>query len=198
MRNTLFIFACALLTGCTAAYESAQPSRSASDRPDVLQVAKIYRTLRSMTEKPVFVDPGLAARCSPATQAQVDAARKISGPHAQTAVSIFMNDLAADTFGKTKPIYPVGSIIVKEKKALGYSASDGVGGMIKRSPGYDSAHGDWEYFYFADANKVESGKMKSCIECHIGAAGKDYVFGGWAGRGYQMPQATQRFRRSAQ
>jgi len=52
--------------------------------------------------------------------------------------------------------------------------------MIKRRPGYDPAHGDWEYFYFEDANKVESGKMNSCIQCHSGAADKDYVFGGWA------------------
>jgi hypothetical protein len=113
----------------------------------------------------------------------------VSGPHAQTAISIFMNEVAAEAFGKPNTTYPVGSVIVKEKKALGYlsstqpgekaKANDGVGGMIKRPPGYDAAHGDWEYFYFEDANKVESGKMNSCIQCHRGAAGTDYVFGDW-------------------
>jgi len=146
-----------------------------------------------MTKEPVFVDPGLAMLCRGATQTEVEAARKVSGPHAHTAVSIFMNDVAANTFGKQNTAYPVGSIIVKEKKALGYWSTtqpremtkdvDGVGGMVKRSPGYDLAHGDWEYFYFEDANKIESGKMNSCVQCHSAAAGKDYVFGGWAGGG---------------
>jgi hypothetical protein len=82
---------------------------------------------------------------------------------------------------------------VKEKKALGYrsttqpqqmaKANDGVGGMIKRGAGYDSAHGDWEYFYFEDARKIESGRISSCVQCHTGAANKDYVFGGWASGG---------------
>ncbi len=193
MRNTLYILACIWLVGCTPADDVAEPSHTASEQPDVRQVAATYRTLRSMTKEPVFVDPGLAMLCRGATQAEVEAARKTSGPHAHTAISIFMNDVAASTFGKANATYPVGSIIVKEKKALGYwsttqpremaKANDGVGGMIKRTPGYDSAHGDWEYFYFEDPNKIESGKMNSCVQCHSGAAGKDYVFGGWAGGG---------------
>ena len=190
MRITPYILACFWLAGCTPTDEITKPSHTASGQPDVGQVAATYRTLRAMTKEPVFVDPGLAMLCRGATQAEVESARKISGPHAHTAVSIFMNDVAADAFGMTNAKYPVGSIIVKEKKALGYwsttqpeemaKANDGVGGMIKRPPGYDPAHGDWEYFYFEDANKVESGKMNSCIQCHSGAADKDYVFGGWA------------------
>ena len=104
-----------------------------------------------------------------------------------------MNDAASATFGRPNTIYPVGSIIVKEKKASAYrsatqpqrwtAANDGVGGMIKRPPGYDPTHGDWEYFYFEDASKIEHGKMTSCIQCHSGASSKDYVFGGWSGGG---------------
>jgi len=193
MRNTLFILACVWLIGCTPSDEVPPPSHATSDQPDVSQIAATYRTLRSMTKEPVFVDPGLAMLCRGASQAEVEAARKASGPHAHTAVSIFMNDGAASAFGKPNATYPVGSIIVKEKKALEYRSAtqpgewskpnDGVGGMIKRPSGYDPAHGDWEYFYFEDATKVESGKMNSCIQCHDGAAGKDYVFGGWAGGG---------------
>jgi len=193
MRATLYILACVWLAGCAPADEVAKPPHTASDQPDVQKIAATYRTLRAMTKEPVFVDPGLAMLCRGASQTEVEAARKVSGPHAHTAVSIFMNDNAAGAFGKPNATYPVGSIIVKEKEALGYQsttqprerakANDGVGGMIKRPPGYDPAHGDWEYFYFEDANKVESGKMNSCIQYHSGAAGKDYVFGGWAGGG---------------
>jgi hypothetical protein len=146
-----------------------------------------------MTREPVLVDPGLAMLCAPVTAGQADAARKASGPHAQTAISIFMNDLAAGAFGKPDAAYAVGSVIVKEKKARGSRpatrprdlgrANDGVGvgGMIKRPAGYDAAHGDWEYFYFEDPAKIESGRISSCVQCHSGAAGKDYVFGDWAG-----------------
>jgi hypothetical protein len=142
-----------------------------------------------MTPDPVYVNPQLAAACRNVSQEEVEAARKVFGPHADTLVSIYMNDLAADTFSKTNPVYPVGSIIVKEKKAMGYwsttqrttvEGSDGVGGMIKRPAGYDPDHGDWEYFYFEDPAKIESGRITSCIQCHSGAADRDYVFGTWA------------------
>jgi hypothetical protein len=54
--------------------------------------------------------------------------------------------------------------------------------MVKRAPGFDSAQGDWEYFYFDDPSKIESGRMASCIECHRTAKQTDYVFGLWANR----------------
>ena len=84
---------------------------------------------------------------------------------------------------------PVGSVIVKEKEGQGYyfegtartaKTRDGVGGMVKRPPGYDPAHGDWEYFYFEDPSKIESGKISSCVQCHAGASKTDYVFGDWS------------------
>jgi hypothetical protein len=206
VRRNLLILTSLCLFGCTRTDEPADPPPPATDQPDVRQIAATYHTLRPMTKEPVFVDPGLAMLCRGATQAEVEAARKVSGPHAHTAVTIFMNDLAANSFGKPNVTYPVGSIIVKEKKALGYwsttqpremtTANDGVGGMIKRPPGYDPAHGDWEYFYFEDPNKVESGKMNSCIQCHTGAARKDHVFGNWAAGGHYTPQRTDPAQRS--
>jgi hypothetical protein len=57
---------------------------------------------------------------------------------------------------------------------------NGVGGMVKRHKGYDPANGDWEYFYFEDASKIESGRISSCIQCHSRASDRDYVFGDWA------------------
>jgi hypothetical protein len=104
---------------------------------------------------------------------------------------IYMNDLASGEFRKWAQPYPVGSIIVKEKKWLGnevfgkYETAarrDGVGGMIKREPGYDPQHGDWEFFYFEEPAKIQSGKIQSCVACHAGAAGTDHVFGSWAKR----------------
>jgi hypothetical protein len=156
--------------------------------PRVADIARDYKRLQSMTKEPVYVDPGLAMLCRGVTQREVEEARKKSGPHAHTAVLIYMDELAADAFRRKSTAYPVGSVIVKEKTGLGYDseaqervkAHDGIGGMINRPPGFDPAHGDWEYFYFEDSSKVESGKISSCVECHGGASTRDHVFGGWA------------------
>ena len=57
--------------------------------------------------------------------------------------------------------------------------SNGVGGMIKRAPGYDPAHGDWEYFYFEKPEKIERGRIATCVKCHAYAHTTDHVYGTW-------------------
>lgn len=164
-------------------------SVSASGEPSVSQVVATYRSLKGMTKEPVLVDRALAMSCRGATEAEVVESRKKSGPHAHTAVMIYMNELAAGVFEKAGAEYPVGAVIVKEKRGMNYWSStqpqarkvhDGVGGMIKRPEGFDPAHGDWEYFYFEDPSRVESGRISSCVQCHSGAVNSDYVFGDWA------------------
>ncbi len=98
-----------------------------------------------------------------------------------------MNNLAADAFSLSANRYPVGAVIVKQKLVHGYrdkdgkpvNAANGVGGMVKRPPGYDPKHGDWEYFYFQDSSKVQSGRISSCVQCHDAAKDRDYMFGTW-------------------
>ena len=175
---------------------SASPAPSVTEAPpgaavapdDIERIAASYGSLRSMTSEPVLVDADLARLCTVATQAALDAARERSGPHALSAVRIYMSDAAAKEFVEINPRYPVGSVIVKEKvrwgaadDAGGNPPRNGVGGMIKRAPGYDPAHGDWEYFYFEEAAKIERGRIESCIRCHRRAADTDHVFGDWAG-----------------
>jgi hypothetical protein len=190
MRFAPSIFVCLFIVGCNPPDRSDKTSFASSELPDTREVARTYQSLRKMTPERVYVNPELAMLCRGATLADVESARKTFGPHANTAVNIYMNDLAAGVFGTPNPIYPVGSIIVKEKMEQGYwsttqpgtmtTPNDGVGGMIKRSPGFDPTHGNWEYFYFEDPAKVETGKMASCIQCHSSAAGEDYIFGTWA------------------
>jgi hypothetical protein len=170
-----------LFTGCEPSGTAAKST--ASSPADVKALAANYRTLRSMTKEPVEVDADLAMMCRGIEQRDVEAQRKIAGPHAMTAVSIFMNASAAETFGSAVPNYPLGSVIVKEKVARYANVTkghDGVGGMIKRAAGFDPENGDWEYFYFEDANRIESGSLRSCVDCHSGASKTDHVFGSWA------------------
>ena len=190
MRIAPGILTCAALAGCAGPGGTPKPPSAAPERPDARQVAATYRSLRPMTSEPVLVDPGLAMLCRGVTVADVRKAREASGPHAHAAVRIYMNDAAAGAFGKPDTRYPVGSVIVKEKRAQPYLSAiepsgakrdhDGVGGMIKRAPGYDPDHGDWEYLYFEDPARIECGRIASCIDCHSGAAAADYVFGHWA------------------
>lgn len=168
---------------------------SVPEGPAVEEVARNYSKLDVLTREPVLVDPQLAELCVGIWQQHVDDARKRSGPHAHTSIRIYMNEAGSTAFRNSVTKFPVGSVIVKEKQGLEYNSaetpssqeaaktSNGVGGMIKRHPGYDSAHGDWEYFYFQDPSKIEHGKLASCIECHRGASASDFVFGGWANRG---------------
>jgi hypothetical protein len=55
----------------------------------------------------------------------------------------------------------------------------GIGGMIKRAPGFDSKNGDWEYFYSGKTAGFSIGRLQNCAECHAGAKTTDYVFCGW-------------------
>jgi hypothetical protein len=99
-----------------------------------------------------------------------------------------MNEPGARAFAERKRIYPEGSVVVKEKHFHEYQGpngrdaggGDGVGGMIKRAAGFDPKHGDWEYFYFADPKRIESGRIASCVQCHAAAGETDHVFGTWA------------------
>jgi hypothetical protein len=123
------------------------------------------------------------------TPYDVKQAEKSHGPHAYAHIQIYMNPSAATAFEQHKGAYPPGAAIIKEKAFGGYQEDfsstaprpkEGVGGMIKRAPGYDPAHGDWEYFYCEYPAKIETGKISSCVSCHAGAATTDYVFGSWA------------------
>jgi hypothetical protein len=199
---TLLVVALTCVVGCNRSGETvvgatAPPATTRASAPGTSAeaVARDYAKLTLVTPKAVLVNPEMAMYCRGVSQADVERARKTQGPHAHTRIRIFMNAGAAEAFelrrkdeSPSPAVYPVGSIVVKEKKGesiyggqAGRSKThDGVGGMIKREKGYDPEYGDWEYFYFEDPAKVESGRIASCVACHAGAATTDYVFGYWA------------------
>jgi Cytochrome P460 len=171
-------------TSATTAKVPVSPTETAILKAK--DVSRDYRQLRLMTKYPVSVDPALAGLCRGMTPGEIADARKRSGPHAISSINIFMNNVAVDAFQRSRTPYPVGSVIVKEK--CEYRDPVGVGGMIKRPPGYDPENGDWEYFYSEATSALESGKIGSCVECHRGASSRDYVFADWAN---QIPPAPR-------
>ena len=155
----------------------ANPTTLPTNRdPTAAEIAIGYTSLSLMTPEPVWVGAALTVACIGPTPQQEELSRKTYGVHDNNRINVFMNDRAAKIFQSSKHSYPVGSIIVKQKQFRG------VGGMIKRSPGFDPEHGDWEYFYFEDSQKIQSGKIASCVNCHAGAGETDHVFGGWASK----------------
>jgi hypothetical protein len=175
-----------IFAGCE---KSAAPETVGEpDSPRISELAVTYTNLVRMRD--VFVNPDLAGLCRGVSQEEVAAARTHFGPHANTSIRVFMNPPAADALKNNLIPYPVGSVIVKQKMSLGYQRSDGtavegepgVGGMVKRSPGYDPTHGDWEYFYVEGKSPLESGRLSTCVTCHSSARDRDHVFGTWKNR----------------
>jgi hypothetical protein len=104
---------------------------------------------------------------------------KTYGPHFKPSIVVRVNPEAIEDFKAMRPV-AVGTVVIKEK----YSEWDaskpphGFTAMIKREPGYDPDHGNWEY---ADVQlqlekKVARGKIASCIACHDGKKNEDYLF----------------------
>lgn len=150
-----------------------------------------YSSWKALTAQPIRVDRTIFLRCEP-PDASTTRMAKARGPHFKPAVKFFANPGAAEAIqaGAKSPL-PVGATIVKEKywnekdaKPTAYAA------MIKREPGFDAEHGDWEYLFveFPESGKkpvVTRGAIKSCVQCHSLAKEKDYVF-----RTYLTPPAA--------
>jgi hypothetical protein len=182
------IWACTiLLANLSQAWSQSSPPPVAE--VSVSDVAMAFTNYERITKNAVFVNPELAMLCRGVTQEDIDRARTKVGPHANARIVIYMNKPAAGAFAANTNEFPVGSVIVKQKADVTPLDKDGklrtrfpitgVGGMIKRPAGYDKEHGDWEYFYFEDAAKIENGRISTCVQCHAAARDKDYVFGTW-------------------
>jgi hypothetical protein len=131
-----------------------------------------YKDWPRVTEKPYQVKPALSMLCAPPPLATQN-----RGPHTDSAIVVRVNPVGLEYFKSRKPV-PVGTVVIKEKHTKGQTVA--VAAMLKRQPGYDPDHGDWEYAFEQlqpeAKRKVVRGKLSSCIECHEGAKGTDYLF----------------------
>lgn len=185
-RAASLVLLTALAWGC------ARPQPGTGSRPSVATIVADFTRYRRMTDGTVYVPPSVATLCrGPSARMFADAIVR-HGPHALSGIQIYMNDPAATAFAHGSRRYPVGSVIVKQKTLLPYwnpdgtpgrETGNGVGGMIKREPGYDPGHGDWEYFYIDNPARIDSGPMASCVRCHANAEATDHVFGDWRTKG---------------
>lgn len=141
-----------------------------------------WSTLRRMTDEPVEVDPVISTACWIPIREQGD-------PHVARPIHVYMNAAAAVAHEEQAVPYPVGAVIAKRKlgrDTIGAGDDgciepepDDVALMIKRAPGYDAAHGDWEYVWAEGERLVSAGPLASCVQCHHAARDSDYVKGDW-------------------
>ena len=83
--------------------------------------------------------------------------------------------------GETELPFPEGSIVLKDTYYIDRDGGRGrrwnITVMRKRAEGYDSENGDWEYVTAGPTKFIRlQGRAPLCIECHVYAEDRDYVF----------------------
>jgi hypothetical protein len=140
-------------------------------------VQTFYGGFTRLTHQPHRVAPVTAMLCTlnPSPEA-VELEKRKTGPHFRALVHLYANPAAIPTFSNSGAAFAVGSVIVKEKLGGKGSQVTGIGGMIKRAPGYDPENGDWEYFYYGKPGEFGSGRIDNCVACHRAAKATDHVY----------------------
>ncbi|MCE9545874.1 MAG: cytochrome P460 family protein [Planctomycetia bacterium] len=165
MRRTKFAFAFLTVALTTLAMGADAPSPVVNAE----NVWTFYREFKPTTKEPLVVLPFYSSVGCISTFYS-----SIPSSHAGL-IRIYSNPVGEKRLaGETKGPFPVGSVIVKEKLTQENKAV-GIGGMIKRAPGYDADNGDWEYFYVDKEAAFSTGKMTHCMNCHAQSKDNDYV-----------------------
>jgi hypothetical protein len=183
MARHLLISASLLLTALAGCQIDSDQSRRSKG-------TFAYSGWKSFSEEPINLAPDeLFMVCAPIGETPEELAKRIErerkrffGPHAPS-VRYFANESAWVHLREdgTGPL-PSGATIVKEKwlsNSDGLRALIAYAAMIKREPGYDPDRGDWEYVYVEltdDGERVQRGKLQTCIDCHARARPTDYLF----------------------
>lgn len=176
MKGWIAFVVCVVLASCRTPEPVVEASPAAPPVPlTVEELITSLGHLEEVSDGRVAVNPGLSALCRGPSTEEIAEARKEFGPHALAFIRVSMNERAASAFASGKS-YPVGSAVIKFKDA---AVSGGIGGMIKREPGYDEFGGDWEYFYAEHKGLLHRGQLETCRNCHMTTRSTDHVFGSW-------------------
>lgn len=103
-------------------------------------------------------------------------------PHEKGGVTytrIYANPLARLMIAMQKPVFPPGSIIVREKLLKEDDAApELVTAMIKREKGFSPKTNDWEFFVIdGKLSRIQKREtVGKCAECHAQASKTDLVF----------------------
>jgi hypothetical protein len=156
----------------TSALWAAEPLVVTKD-----SASTFYKNFPLLTPKPRFLSPQIFFSCVGPSKEVVAKEKARTGPHYNGSVLLYANPSAAAVVTANGAVFPEGAVIVKEKLGVDQKVA-AIGGMIKRSSGYDPDNGDWEFFYSIPGGEFTTGKLANCVDCHNGGT-RDHVFSLW-------------------
>lgn len=138
-----------------------------------------YRNWKKINSVPQLMPYRVAMSCAILTSPETGE-RLSSGPHAGVHFNVYVNSIGQKAMLEERsPVFPAGSVIVKEKLASKASIDPQLlTVMIKHEKGYNERSGDWEYMVTdGTGTKVQGrGMIENCQACHIGEKKTDYIF----------------------
>ena len=91
---------------------------------------------------------------------------------------VYVNDVGREAMASASTPFPVGSIIVREKRPRIDAQPELLAVMVKGARGFNRKAGDWE-FLVMDGNGStvkERQKFGGCQQCHASQRNVDFVF----------------------
>jgi hypothetical protein len=135
-----------------------------------------YKQWQRVNPKPQRVVSSLAMLCRSLTPQET--VLLASNPHKDKFVTVSVNSIGMPAMMHAKaPVFPQGTIIVKEKSATAGGPPELLTVMRKRETGYAPSDGDWQYLVLnGTATKVTAqGHLQTCQACHAQWRKTDYV-----------------------
>jgi len=163
--KTRTVFSCTLfmLLSFGTFVIAQQPNHSS------LREIKNYRTMFRVNQEPLDMVESTKFMCAAPTS--------LYGPHYDPGVVYYINDIARKGLNKTsdKIVFPIGSIIVKEKQER--KTEDSVQIItVMRKVLPESSEDSWEFKMYEAKKWVEiHSSTDSCIRCHRRYKNNDFV-----------------------
>ncbi|HEY0004926.1 MAG TPA: cytochrome P460 family protein [Pyrinomonadaceae bacterium] len=182
-------FGALYLLSSGASEGSAAFARGGVETVAELKEVRQYRKWTRVHTTPLPLSTTLDGLCRAPTQ--VNLIETSSNPHRQNYFSVYVNEAGSQAMlSQSKPVFPPGSIIVKEKlPAKDSTRALMLTVMIKHDKGFNPATGDWEYAVTnGEGSEIEwRGTRANCHACHALKNETDYVF-----RSYLSDEAKQK------
>ena len=103
---------------------------------------------------------------------------KDDGKHAASFGFGYVNEVGRSGFERKPFSFPVGTVIVRERRWAPSSDPDRLVVMIKRGKNFNRKANGWEFLTVSGAGTMILKREKDgkCLKCHASAAQNDFVF----------------------
>jgi hypothetical protein len=161
--------------GLAAQQKRAKSPASAASRVTSRRPIDGYLRWQKVTPSPVYILPSVFADCA----APVAPATREPSPHTGGYISVYVNRPGSQPLlNVAHPRFPVGSVIVKEKRVKADDPHPLLMTVMEKKPaGFAPKDGDWEYsVYLPGGKQVKPTTVENCRSCHAQVKETDFVF----------------------